>query len=71
MAGERAQWLRIFVILAVLGEYLGLTPSTQGDSQQSVIPVPGDPMPSSGFDGYQVYTQYINIYTSKPPTPIK
>ena len=52
-AGEMARQLA-----ALAGLELGFNAYIAAYNQP-FIPVPGDPAPSSGLRGYQIYTQYI------------
>jgi hypothetical protein len=55
-----AQWLGGLVALAEDPDWFPVL--TLGGSQPFVTPVPGDPMPSSGFCKHEAHTQCTNIH---------
>lgn len=60
---EMAQQLRAFDVLL---EAPGSGPSTHMAAHQlSVIPVPGDPVPSSDFHRHQAHMWYIDIHANR------
>lgn len=60
---EMAQQLRAFDVLL---EDPGSGPSTHMAAHQlSVIPVPGDPVPSSDFHRHQAHMWYIDIHANR------